>query len=348
LTPRSAPAAKPGFLEQAGLRGSRLKYWFLYVAAFYVAWLVLAFGFGYWDKVKTHWPISLVMIFGSVVAGSTPMGGGTVAFPFLVLLFGQPPTLGRNFGLAIQALGMTSAMIFILARRTPIQARMLIWSTAGAAAGLLAGTFWVAPLLPNTIIKLLFSCLWMSFAILTLSKNQEFCALSAIPKIERGAAIKIGVAVGLAGGIMTALIGVGIEMLLYTVLVLLFRCDLKAAVPTAVSAMAMASIMGTALHAGIGDIGMEVFYNWMAAGPIVVFGAPFGAFLVSVIPRVRTLYFVSVLCIVQFVWTLWQVRPNPAEWTLVACSLLVALLCFYLLYRLGKRAGRREMAASRS
>jgi uncharacterized membrane protein YfcA len=333
--------SRPGFLDRAGLRGSRIKYWFFYVGAFYVAWLLLAFGFGYWDQVKTHWPISLVMIFGSVVAGSTPMGGGTVAFPFLVLLFGQPPTLGRNFGLAIQALGMTSAMIFILARRTPIQARMLIWSTVGAAAGLLAGTFWVAPLLPNTVIKLLFSCLWMSFAILTLAKNQEFCALNTIPKIQQSAVIKIGLAVGLAGGIMTALIGVGIEMLLYTVLVLLFRCDLKAAVPTAVSAMAIASVMGTALHAVLGDIGMEVFYNWMAAGPIVVFGAPFGAFLVSVIPRVRTLYFVSALCVVQFVWTLSQVKPGPAEWTLVASSLLVALVCFYMLYRLGKKDAAR-------
>ena len=113
-----------------------MKYWFAYVGAFYVVWLILAFGFGYWEQVKAHWPMAVVMIFGSVVAGSTPMGGGTVAFPFLVLVFGLPPNLGRNFGLAIQALGMTSAMIFILCRRTPIQLRMLIWSSVGASAGL--------------------------------------------------------------------------------------------------------------------------------------------------------------------------------------------------------------------
>jgi uncharacterized protein len=313
-----------------------MKYWFAYVAVFYVGWLILAFGFGYWEQVLTHWPMAVVMTFGSVVAGATPMGGGTVAFPFLVLVFGLPPNLGRNFGLTIQALGMTSAMIFILCRGTPIQSLMLIWSCVGAAAGLMAGTFWVAPLLPATVIKLLFSCLWMSFAILTLAKNREFCSLNTIPRIERSTAVKLGLLVGLAGGITTALIGVGIEMLLYTTLVLLFRCDLKAAVPTAVSAMAMASVMGTALHAVIGDIGREVFYNWMSCAPIVVFGAPFGAFLVSVIPRVRTLYFVSALCVVQFVWTLSQVKPGPAEWTLVACSLFVAVIGFYLLYRAGR------------
>jgi len=316
-----------------------MKYWLAYVAALYVAWLILAFGFGYWEQVKAHWPIALVMIFGSVVAGSTPMGGGTVAFPFLVLVFHQPPNLGRNFGLAIQALGMTSAMIFILCRRTPIQLRMLIWSSVGASAGLLIGTFWLAPLLPNTVIKLLFSCLWMSFAILTLAKNREFCALNTIPAIERGTAIRVGLIVGVAGGITTALIGVGIEMLLYTTLVLLFRSDLKVAVPTAVSAMAIASVLGTALHIAIGDIAPEVFYTWMACGPIVVFGAPFGAFLVSVIPRVRTLYFVSALCVVQFVWTLQQVAPGPKEWALIACALAVAVIGFYWMYRVGRRAG---------
>src|SRR5213079_273868 len=179
--------------------------------------------------------------------------------------------------------------------------------------------------------------LWMSFAILTLAKNREFCALNTIPNIERGIAIKIGLAVGVAGGITTALIGVGIEILLYTTLVLLFRCDLKAAVPTAVSAMAVASVMGIALHAVMGDIVPEVFYSWMACAPIVVFGAPFGAFLVSVIPRVRTLYFVSALCVVQFVWTLEQVAPGPQEFTLVICSLTFAVVGFYLLYRLGKK-----------
>jgi uncharacterized membrane protein YfcA len=265
------------------------------------------------------------------------MGGGTVAFPFLVLVFGQSPALGRNFGLAIQALGMTSAMLFILCRRTPIQSRLLLWSLAGAAAGLGIGTFWVAPLLPNNVVKLLFSCLWMSFAILTLAKNREICALTGIPQIAPSTAMKLGLVVGMAGGITASIIGVGIEMMIYTILILLFRCDLKVAVPTAVSAMAVTSVMGIALHAALGDIGSEVFYNWLAAAPIVVFGAPFGAFLVSVIPRARTLYFVSALCLVQFVWTLRQVGPSPKEWTLVACALLAAVGGFYLLYRRGAR-----------
>ena len=324
------------FLDRVGLRGPRIKFWFAYVGAFYAAWIVLAFGFGYWEQVRAHWPISVVMTFGSVVAGSTPMGGGTVAFPFLVLVFGQPPALGRNFGLAIQALGMTSAMIFIYCRAVPVQWGILRWTSAGAALGLAAGTFLVAPHVASATVKLLFSCLWMSFAILTLAKNQEICSLKSNPKLPAAATRNVGLIVGLAGGITTALIGVGVEMMLYTCLVLLYRCDLKIAVPTAVSAMAVASVLGTALHLGMGDIEREVFYNWMAAGPIVVFGAPAGTFLVSVIPRIRTLYFVSVLCVIQFVWTLYQVKPTAGQWAFVAVAMIVAVMGFYSLYRAGR------------
>jgi len=313
-----------------------MRYWYAYVGAFYILWLALSTLLGHWRGALSHWPIAVVMILGSIVAGSTPMGGGTVAFPVLVLVFGQSASIGRNFGMAIQALGMTSAMIFILCRRTPVQLWMLLWSIPGAAAGLLAGTFAIAPLLGPSFVKLLFSSVWLSFGILTLSKNAEFCSLDRVPRISGTLARTMALSVGFIGGVVNSIIGVGIEMLLYTVLVLRYRCDLKAAVPTAVSIGAVTAVMGIALHAVLGDIGMEVFHNWMAAGPIVVFGAPLGAFLVSVIPRVRTLYFVSLLCVFQFVWTAYQVRPNPGEWLFVATSLGAAIAAFGLLYRAGK------------
>jgi uncharacterized membrane protein YfcA len=190
----------------------------------------------------------------------------------------------------------------------------------------------------------------MSFAVLTLTRNREMCSFQSNPEIPPPAARALGLSIGLAGGVIAALIGVGVEMLLYASLVLLYRTDLKIAVPTAVSAMAVASILGAGLHLAIGDIGREVFYNWLAAGPVVVFGAPFGAFLVSVIPRVRTLYFVSALCVIQFIWTLYQVRPSPAEWAFVAVSITAAVAGFHGLYRAGRRRElnlRAALASSR-
>jgi len=243
--------------------------------------------------------------------------------------------------MAIQALGMTSAMVFILCRRTPIQKRMLGWGAAGAAVGLAVGTFAVAPHLSPSVVKLLFSCVWVSFGMLTLVKNREICGLDCVAALDARRDVAVALAVGALGGIVNSIIGVGIEMVVYTVLVLRYRCDLKAAIPTAVSFGALASLMGIALHAVLGDIEREVFYNWLAAGPIVVFGAPFGAFLVSIIPRIRTLYFVAVLCVLQFIWTLYLVSPRVGEWIFVATALLVATTGFYLLYRSGEQVAQR-------
>ncbi len=312
-----------------------MKYWYLFVGVFYLAYVYLIFGLKYLPIALNHWPIAIAMALGSVVAGSTPMGGGTVGFPVLVLLLHQSASIGRNFGMAAQALGMTSAMVFIFCRRTPVQTRMLGWGLTGAVGGLLAGTFLVSPLLPGDTVKLLFSSVWMSFGVLTLARNREFCSLDQVPALGRNADAATSFAVGVFGGMITSLIGVGIEMVTYTVLVLRYRCDLKAAVPTAVSMGAMTSVMGIGLHALLGDIGRETFYNWLAAAPIIVFGAPFGAYLVSVIPRIRTLYFVSILCLVQFVWTLYQVSPSGGGWLFVFASLALAGLSFFLLYKRG-------------
>lgn len=92
-----------------------------------------------------------------------------------------------------------------------------------------------------------------------------------------------------------------------------------------------------------------MFYNWLAAAPVVILGAPLGALLVSVISRVKTLYFVAVLCVLQFVWTIQQVGPSAGEWVFVAVSLVLAGLGFVALYRLGRaRDATASTAADRA
>src|SRR3990172_4368411 len=110
---------------------SRMRWWLCWVLAFYSAWLLLSFGLGYWNEVKEHWPIALAMALGSYVAGSTPMGGGTVGFPVLVLLFDLPASLGRNFGFTIQSIGMVSASIFLVCARRKMEWQLLGWALVG-------------------------------------------------------------------------------------------------------------------------------------------------------------------------------------------------------------------------
>jgi uncharacterized protein len=307
---------------------------------FLLVWLSLVTVFGHGHQAATHWPMGLVMVLGSVVAGSTPLGGGTVAFPFLVLVFHKPASIGRNFGFAIQSVGMISALIFMFCRRIPIQVKLLFWNSLGAAAGLLLGTLWLQPLMPDRATKLLFASLWMSFGVLTIIKNREFCALDTKPVLDTATCVRFGLTIGLIGGMAAALIGNGLDMLTYVALVLVFRADVKVAIPMAVSSMAVGSILAIGLHAALGDIQPEVFYSWLAAAPVVLFGAPAGTLLVTVLPRIRTLYFVATLCIVQFVWAVYRSSPTRAEWIFVAAALSAAFGLFIALFQVGKRQNR--------
>lgn len=315
---------------------SDMRYWKAYVAALMVAWVAGVSLSHLWPQVASHWPMSLVMVLGSLVAGSTPMGGGTVAFPILVLVFGQPASNARNFALIIQAVGMTSAFLFILGRGVALPVRVLVGSTGGAGLGFAIGTFLIAPHVQGSAVKLLFSCVWMSFGLLTLLKNSEICALVGRGPGETVRAELVGLGAGLVGGIMASMIGVGVEMAVYTVMVLVFRADLKIAVPTAVSAAALASIQGAALHGYLGDLDQQSIYNWLSATPIVIFGAPAGAWLVSVLPRIKVLYFVSGLCVFQFIWTLQQTARLPADWLFAAGAMTFAGTVLTLLYKTGK------------
>lgn len=317
-----------------------LKYWKAYCATFLLIWLAVVASLKLWTPVGQHWPMSLVMILGSLVAGSTPMGGGTVAFPILVLVFKQQASNARNFGLIIQALGMTSAMLFIIGRRIPVPVRVLVGSTAGAAIGFGVGTFLIGPHVQSNLVKLLFSCLWMSFGLLTLARNGEICALKGKGPGDKVSAELIGLVAGIIGGTMASMIGVGVEMAVYTVMVLFYRTDLKIAIPTAVCAAALASIEGAALHIYMGDVDTQAIFNWLAAGPIVIFGAPTGAFLMSILPRMRVLYFVAGLCIFQFIWTLQQTAHSSTEWWFVAIAMVIAVVVLMTLYRAGKRIER--------
>lgn len=324
------------------LRSSLMRVWWAYVGAFLVVWAVLMFGYGLIGEVLRQWPVALVMVLGSFVAGSTPMGGGAVSFPFLVLWLGTPATDARDFGLTIQALGMTSALIFILCRRISIHGRMLAGTVMGAAVGMLLGTTLIAPHVAGNFVKLLFACVWMSFALLTIRKNRELCSIVGVRFIDGRTALGVGLLVGIAGGIMASLIGVGVEMALYTVLVLLYRCDLKIAVPTAVSAMAVTSVIGLATHLWLGDIPRDVTMKFLAAGPVVIFGAPIGAYVASRIPRIYILYVVSLLCVAQFIWTLYRLERTRAELSFMVAAITLAGIAFYVMYVWGRRETRRS------
>jgi uncharacterized membrane protein YfcA len=312
-------------------------WWWLFW--FYCAWATIIIVGGLWHQVVAHWPIAAAMAAGSYVAGSTPMGGGTVGFPILVLLFDQPASLGRNFSYCVQSIGMSSATVFLLANRAVIAWRFLLWTVVGSMITLPLTAVYLVPIVPDLTVKLLFACLWAAFGVMTLYKLSDFVRAHHVPKCRDGLGVTLGLAAGLLGGVSSGLTGVGIDMILYTLLVLVYRCDLRVAIGTSVMIMAINSLFGVLVSGSMGRLTPEVFYNWLAAAPVVAIGAPLGALMMAIIPRNATLFFVSILCLLQFVWTCWEERSDLGWVGLAAAAGAVAVLNigFHFLYRWGER-----------
>lgn len=337
----------------AGVRGiGRMRWFALWLLAFTGSWLAIVVLGGHWQTVVHHWGIAAAMAAGSYVAGSTPMGGGTVGFPVLVLLFDRPATLGRDFAFAIQSIGMTSASIFILCSGRPIERRILRWSMVGSLVATPPALAFLAPHVADLPAKLLFAVAWASFGMMHFVKLREVCAASGITRMsdrfDRVAGLVVGV---LGGAVISSITGVGIDLLLYVVLVLLSRADLKIAIPTSVIVMAWTSLVGISSlallsHADPGrwSLSPDLFGNWLAAAPVVALGAPLGAFVVQRIGRRPTLLFVSVLCVGQLGWTLWHERARLDAFTLLLAlgGLLAFNAAFHLMYGAGRRLERRR------
>ena len=261
---------------------------FIWLALFYLGWFALVILGGHLETVLEHWPMAIAMAAGSYVAGSTPMGGGTVGFPVLVLLMDMPATLGRDFSFAVQSVGMTSASIYIFCTRQSLEWPMLRAALIGAAIGTPLGIVFIAPLASDLFIKLLFASIWCSFGILHLRRIREITSYVGMTPHNLAFDYRAGIIVGFFGALTIASItGVGIDMMLYMVLVLLCHADLRIAIPTSVVLMAFTSLLGIMVKLVLGTVQVGTWENWLAAAPVVAIGAPLGAMVVSKIGRGR-------------------------------------------------------------
>jgi hypothetical protein len=103
--------------------------------------------------------------------------------------------------------------------------------------------------------------------------------------------------------------------------------------------MGFTSLLGIVFKNLVTGVQPGVYENWLAAAPIVALGAPLGVFIVNRIGRVPTLYFVAVLCIGQFVWT---VNNEWASLGLQGLAIALAgVLAFNIVFELLHRWGYR-------
>ncbi len=274
-------------------------------ALVWLAWALLA-GRHAWQSVAQHWKISVTMIFGSLVGGGTSEGGAAVAFPIFTKVLHIPPADARLFSFAIQSVGMGAASLSILYQKIPIEKRALASAGCGGIAGMVLSTYLLVPRVPPDMVRVFFTAMVTSLAMVLLLPARQ-AGRVRYPAMQRfGSREKLVLLLaGGLGGTLSGLIGCGENIVVFMVMVVLFRVNEKVATPTTVILMWMVTTAAFFLHLGVvRDVPPRVISYWLAAVPVVVVGAPLGAFVCSRIERRTVVGILVILIAVELVSTL--------------------------------------------
>lgn len=233
-----------------------------------------------------NWQVALTMVFGSMVAGGTSMGGGAVAFPVFTKVLHISTHEATVFSLAIQSVGMSAASLTIVAMGTKVEWQFIRWASLGGILGIIFGSFFLVPIFPPVAIKISFTMMITSFAVILLAVNRTRKGgnLTIASWSNKKRVFSLGI--GVVGGIISALVGSGMDIVSFSVLVLLFGLCETVSTPTSVILMAINAVAGFILHQyWMRDFIEPVINYWLAAVPVVVVGAPTGAALCSLLQR---------------------------------------------------------------
>ncbi|NEQ08031.1 MAG: sulfite exporter TauE/SafE family protein [Moorea sp. SIO4E2] len=309
------------------------------MAAIFTVWLTYMVHTNQWDLFIQNWFMSVTMMFASFIAGATAEGGGAVAFPIMTLIFQIEPEVARNFSLAIQSIGMTSATYLILTRKIPIQKNYLLLCSWGGVGGVILGSYYIAPLISPPYAKMFFVSLWLSFgiALFYLNMNRSRSVVEKLPPLSSGER-KLFIFLGFLGGIVVSIVGSGIDILTFSVVTIRYRLSEKVATPTSVCLMAGNSIVGFVWHLFfLHDFGIQEFHYWLVGIPVVILGAPLGAYFISNRSRnfiTNVLYFIL---LAQFIGSLLVIQPTGGLAWFTLSILIGGLIVFLSLAVLAKK-----------
>lgn len=314
--------------------------YFIFLVTVLTGWAIYVSGLPSLDFMQERWAAMLTMLFGSFIAGSSPEGSASIAYPVFTLLLKIQPSVARNFAFAIQSIGMTSASLLILGMRVKVEWNYIKFVTLGGIVGLIFGTYYVVPLISPIMAKLFFVSLWLSFGLVLWYENlkPERKVFESIQNFGTNDQMRL-ILFGLVGGIISSIFGTGINIFTYCLMTIYYKISEKVATPSSVIIMTIETILGFFLHAAVlQDFSEESFKLWLSCIPVVIFFAPLGAFVITKLPRLAIARLLYAILVVQFIGAMFVIRPNLSQILLCAVTIACGLGLFLYLAKLKRRA----------
>ena len=257
------------------------------------------------ENLSEQFHIALTMVFGSFVAGGTALGGGAIAFPVMTKILSIEPATAKVFSLAIQSFGMTAAALTIIFGGIKYYKNVVMWALLGATPGIIISLTWIVDLVPRLAVKSLFSLLIFCFAI-TLVRLK--LSNKAPQETYNWQTTYLLILVGFLGGITSGLIGSGADIAIFALLILFYKKELKASTATSVIIMAVTSIIASVYNFYyLESFTSQINEYVLAAIPIVVIGAPLGAYFCAKVKPSVLMGFLLVLIAIEVSFTLFEV-----------------------------------------
>ncbi|MBK9736282.1 MAG: sulfite exporter TauE/SafE family protein [Saprospiraceae bacterium] len=283
--------------------------------------------------LRENIPVMVTMIFGSFIAGSSPEGSASVAYPIFTLYLGITPDIARNFAFAIQSIGMTAASIFIINCKIPIDRKYILFVTIGGLFGLLFGTFYVVPYIKPIFAKLVFVSLWLSFGIILFleNRNKNRRLMEYLGTIRTADKFYL-ILFGLIGGCISAIFGTGINIFTFCFMVIYYKINEKVATPSSIIIMTIETIFGFALHAlWIQDFTEPSYHMWLSCIPVVILFAPLGTYFISKISNKAFTNFLYIIFLVQYIGAIYVIRPSLFLWGVSFLIIVSGIVFFHYL-----------------
>ena len=310
-------------------------YW-LFVVILYVIWYVFMDFYNHWHLFVQYWQVSVTMIFGSMVAGSTATGGGAVSFPVLTKLLEVNSHDAKLFGLMIQSVGMSSACIYMWAKKVPILWCVIPSVIMGSTLGIIVSHGAIAN--DNTLCKMIFTTTVTLFMAVLLYSSYFHHRVS-LESVRKSILFnfKEFFLVGFIGGMIAGKVGSGVDIILFVVLTLVYRVDERFSIPTTIVCMAISSVIGFGYYLMVDDISSVVFDYWLVSIPVVAVGAPLGACILQRCCRNHVVYFMVFLVVLDLISSLFFIRLTIEHIYILFAFLVFCSFIFVALINKGNR-----------
>lgn len=271
----------------------------------FLAWLIYMGSNNSWGVYTDGWPMALTAILGSFVAGCSPLGGGAIAYPVLVLLLNVVSKEARIFAMMQQSIGMTSAswrIMFAAKHRIdyPLLSSIILFGIIGFNLGYylleIPGAYVQTIYFTSTVVLGVLVQIFLNWLYLSEVRTRDVV-------ISRGD-VPVFILVMILGGILHSYVGTGADVIMYIYFRFAKNVDEVVATNYSVLLSTALSLFGFYNETIIARmaISARIWRFFLCVIPVVSAFAPLGSFVANrVFSRTVLNMFIYFLEIFQYV-----------------------------------------------